>query len=66
MKAVLCAFPQTFWTPSNVREVLNSLAIPKPRSEVITARNKSSSRGGVGDTANVIVVTWREKKRQRR
>ena len=37
--------------------VLYSFAIPKPRSEVVAARDKSSTRRGVGDTTNVSVVT---------
>ena len=35
---------------------LHPLAVPKSCSEVITARDKSGSRGGVGDAANVVVV----------
>ena len=37
--------------------VLYSFAIPKPRSEVVAARDKSSTRRGVCDTTNVSVVT---------
>ena len=46
--------------------VLYSFAIPKPRSEVVAARDKSSTRRGVSDTTNVSVVTWKFIKRSKK
>lgn len=38
---------------------LHPLTIPKARSVVVTARDKSRACGGVGEASNVIVVTWK-------
>ena len=47
----------SFYISDKQQKFLHSLTIPKARSVVVTARDKSRACGGVGEAPNVIVVT---------
>ena len=49
----------TIYISDQQQKFSHSLAIPKARSVVVTARDKSCACGGVGEAPNMIVVTWK-------